>query len=1625
MVSTRPSSPRVHLFLSRLLACLLFAAVFFWVRPVAAQTVCDRAGCGTVRNSNGTQIICFTPATAPPASLWSSAQLQPAYTGALPSERDSTDFNEFTQPYNSRNWFQGLEIQNGYVLVALAHGIGVWDTHADPANPVMLAAIRYQSSATGQFPFLPVGELSKIVFGGIAAPDDSVAAIAGYSGAGVLVFDLTDKSHPRPVYQNAGKNSDSIYAAKIVGTRYAFLAAGGLYVYNLDNALTAGGCLETDGVNPGNCPGVLVKQVATTSPAGYFLHGVDNFVGVSLSLGGFQVFDMSNPLNPVSKLIGAQDRPVQGIAMWKQGTSYYLAARLGKSASVRLAQTAIYDVSCVATANGCSGLGAPLSLLNLDSVSATEYLTFSRSSVTPFLYVGGDAYCNGADGQQREWLLDVTDPTQPKDITPTATTSVSALYNGVSTPVSIDYWSYFYRGSPTGFNLMSPRSGKFSGDYFYRMGRSIMDVHKWIHNVAPTADFSYSPTEIYASSATTQGTPVTFTDRSAGVPTSWSWSFQDGSPGTSTAQSLSGVVFSSAGTKSVSLTASNAQGSNATTPPRSVVVLPPAPQIGGLTVSPPSPLVCQPVTVTATGVTGLPTLTYSWAVKDSGSNPVPASSSTGTLNWSTTGLAAGAYTATVTVSNGAGTASKPVTINLGALPALTDISGAAPTVAINNNSVKLTVPTSQGATAWTWDFGDGTTQTITDPVQGPSPTHVYASIGQYSATVKISNCVPSAGSFTSQPVTVNVIQTTPLKAAFQAQLVTCIGSICSASTGQQIFFTDSSTGADFWDYDWEHASSSAATCSFTDAGHTAPVTTPHVYNTPGDYYPCLRVRRGASEQDVAVHADLKISTGNGGGGGGGGGGTPAITIVGPGSGNVSTPYTFAATASNCTPVSGAWTWSAGGGTISGATNGSSVTITWASAGAKTVTASNSGCSNFGTLNVTISDGNGGGGGGGGGALAALFSFSPPSPNPGDAVSFDGGASTGSPTGYSWDFGDGSGTVTGKTATHSFAAAGSYAVKLTVSAPGTGCPFAPCLVSASTTKTVVVNGTPPPSADFTTSVSCTNIGGFDQCQAATGQTVTFTATATDVTSYRWDFSNGGTATTASTTHAFSPAGIYLVTLTVTKGSATASKNVRIIAAGPSASKSVVLPWVAQTRGALVQTSDLYIHNPSANPMSVTLAFRKRGLPDTNPPQASKTIAPGATLYVPDVLGGLFNRENVAGFISLTVDQGDTAPVITSYNTTFQADGKQFGQTISGISMSSLSAAAKDGSAGPTKNLVGLINNSDRLAYFGISNPSETAVTYHLRLYDKVGKLIGETNPDLTVAPFGQRQFQSAEIESTFGVVNQDDYRVEVQPTAGGDMLVPYASNLRLASQDPSFIEAGSSSNAKSYLLGALSAPGANGTLWQTDLLLSNVNTQPVSVDVIFTGIGVNAVPTSPAHVTLQPGETQRLQNVIAGQWHISNAIGLLTVKSTSPNGIFPIAQAESYDNANPAKRFGQSMAALTDADAAGAGQGQYLAGLRQDANHRTTLWLYNPGTANGVYDLVYRNLDGTVITTTANVQLAGGKLRQFTPAQLPLPAGGVQNGFTVQIVVKSGRVLSAAQVVNNDTNDPSYIQGDVR
>ncbi len=1596
-----PSPSRIAKTLSRtaqLLPFLLAAASVLPAAPAAAQTSCDlaRSGCGQI-----VPTTCGgTPATGAPRSLW--GELQPTDTGQLPSERDSTGFPEFAQNYDSTNWFVGLSIQNNYLVTGSSHGLATWDLHTDPAHPHFLGRLTDAS-----FPVWAIGEIKwPLQDIAMVQGDDTIAALSGESNIGVAFVDTSNKTSPRLLYQNHLKSGEEVYAANIGGTEYAFLAAsqgspsGGVYAFNLTQARQYTSCLE--GVPaPGevtHCPGVYVGKIGTANSA-FFISGVDNYIAFSSGGGGFEIWDVSNPASPHQVLHGLDGAPpptcpfatptVYGVAMWKNNNHYYVGLRSQVYSCTavppgNVSQGQIYDVSCI-TGGSCS-LGSALWTQPLFQDGTRAYfVTFSRGAGnTSYLYYGSEDRCLGAP--EREYLFDVTVPTATRDIAP-----------------QTGYWGWYYRGNATGFNYIMPRRGVFNGSYFYRAALAILDVHQHVGAVVPTADFSFSPQQIYP------GDTVTFTDQSTGSPTSWNWTFSpDGTPAGSTSTSSQNpqVKFAAKGTKTVSLTATNAVGPSTPTS-KQVTVLDPSPQIGTVTVSPANPLQCQPVTFTATGVTGQATLGYSWKITNSDSVVAPGGTSAANpFTWDThlNNPIPQPYTATITVSNGVGTTTKSASFSLGALPPLPTSTFTPTNSAFSAGTVQFNVAVA-GATEWNWDFGDGAgfTGWTSDPIAGPSPSHTYTTIGNKSVVVKVRNCLSDPNGLQSAPLVVDILQIAPLVARFQAS---CSFAPCSFSTGQAIAFADQSQGAQVWDYDWTHTGSSATSCSFTDSGHTSAVIA-HTYAASGSYTPCLRVHRGASETNVYVHPQFSVS--------------PVITlpvslsISGPTSGTPGQALAYTAIGSNCTPAANGWSWSLPGGTPSSAST-ATVSVTYSATGLHHITVTNSACAGAtGSASVNISNGNGGGGG----ALGAVFTFSPTTPTTNQPVSFDASASTGSPTLYSWAFGDGQ-SGSGVSTSHSYAKAGNYSVVLTV------CSAATCV--SSTPQAVVVGGGGPPPLDpnYTSSATCFNQFGVKECDGQAGTVITLSAVTTLATSYTWNFGDGSTGTGPSVTHTWAAAGNYNVTLLVANSQTNATLTLVFKLTAPTAvPQSVLLPWLASTRGVLTQSSDLYIHNPASTPMDVALEFRRRlGTPETNPPRASRTIAPGATLFSADVLNDLFGRpENTVGYVTVAVANG-VAPIITSYNTTFQSDGTQFGQTISGVTMPTAGAASQASSeASQVQHLVALNDNSDEVSYFGLSNPNNGPATYKLSLFDNQGKAIGSPTT-FTMARLGLQQFQREDIESMFGVSNAHDYRVQIDSVSGGQ-LYPYGAKLRTISFDPSFVQPGVN-KSKLYVIGALSTPGLNNTIWRSDLVLANTSAQAIQTTVSYISAGLGNQTLAPVTLTLQPGETQRLANVVADKWGVTDAVGTLTLETDAASSAFPLVQAESYDFSQSVRRFGQSMPALSDADAAGTGQGNYMVGLRQDATHWTALWLFNPSTTDaGTYDLVYRGLDGTVLGQTSGLRLPAGKTKLIRPSEHPLPAAGVTGGFTVQILVHSGKILSAGQVVNLTTNDPAYIVGATR
>lgn len=143
--------------------------------------------------------------------------------------------------------------------------------------------------------------------------------------------------------------------------------------------------------------------------------------------------------------------------------------------------------------------------------------------------------------------------------------------------------------------------------------------------------------------------------------------------------------------------------------------------------------------------------------------------------------------------------------------------------------------------------------------------------------------------------------------------------------------------------------------------------------------------------------------------------------------------------------------------------------------------------------------------------------------------------------YAWAFGDGS-TGTGATAEHSYTAAGSYDVQLTVT-DGSGS-------TASVTHTLTVTAPPankPPAATFTSTV--------DNLAAAFDATGSTDPDGT-VSGYAWDFGDGSTGTGATTSHSYAAAGSYQVTLTVTDDDGATGQLARTITATAPPADTVV-------------------------------------------------------------------------------------------------------------------------------------------------------------------------------------------------------------------------------------------------------------------------------------------------------------------------------------------------------------------------------------------------------------------------------------------------------------------------------------
>lgn len=386
---------------------------------------------------------------------------------------------------------------------------------------------------------------------------------------------------------------------------------------------------------------------------------------------------------------------------------------------------------------------APPSVMHWALPNATDRRTlFAGSEIAGGNDILGRSVVNNACGPTAMVLLNASNcnisaPTA--DFSGTPTTGCNSM-NVTFTDLSIGApttWNWtFTGGTPGTFNGQNPPAINYAALGTYNVSLTVSNAsgndtetktnYVTVNNCPPpAADFSGSPTTICENGS------VVFTDASTGNPTTWNWTFTGGTPGTFNGQNPPAISYATAGTYTVSLFVSNANGSNTNTKTNYITVnVCPPPPVADFSASPTS--VCVNTNVQFTSLTTGNFNNLQWTFP--GGTP-PASIA---LNPIVTYASVGVYSVTLTAigPGGSDTETKNNYITVNACAAPTANFAAGPTQICVGQQVNFGDLSTGGPTTWNWTFTGGTPGTFNG--QNP-PTITYNIAGTYNVSLLVSN----------------------------------------------------------------------------------------------------------------------------------------------------------------------------------------------------------------------------------------------------------------------------------------------------------------------------------------------------------------------------------------------------------------------------------------------------------------------------------------------------------------------------------------------------------------------------------------------------------------------------------------------------------------------------------------------------------------------------------------------------------------------------------------------------------------------------------------------------------------------------------------------------------------------
>lgn len=469
-------------------------------------------------------------------------------------------------------------------------------------------------------------------------------------------------------------------------------------------------------------------------------------------------------------------------------------------------------------------------------------------------------------------------------------------------------------------------------------------------------------------------------------------------------------------------------------------------------------------------------------------------------------------------------------------------------------------------------------------------------------------------------------------------------------------------------------------------------------------------------------------------------------------------------------------------------------------------------------------------------------------------------------------------------------------------------------------------------------------------------------------------------------------------------------------------TLIIPAVAHADGANARfQSDVRITNTASGPITYQLNYTPTATDGTlTGKSAVITVNAGETKALNDIVKDWYGAgaAGEGGIGTLEIRPSNYSGKIGSVNVSFAtvassrtyavASSGTFGQFIPAIPITAFLAKSDVSKI----SLQQIAHGTAYRTNLGFVEGGGQNVDLQLTLYNAAGTVLQQV--PLSLKPF---EHQQASLTNFFPNASLSDGRVDVQVVSDGGKVTAYASVLDNKTTDPLLVfpvDPSKISTTTVVVPGIAEVNPTEPNNFHSDMRVFNGGSAPVDVTLAFPA---NSALT-PKTLTLAAGEVRVIDNVLPSIWGATGA-GAVVISTESNASI--VATARTFSRRTDGGTFGQFIPGVSAQDGTGLNErALQVVQLEQSPNFRSNLGLVEV-TGNPVTVQLDGYAPESKIAAHKIVDLQPYQFVQLNGVFTQMGFPNVYNGrVAVTVISGSGRVAAYGSVIDNRTQDPTYV-----